>query len=103
MAFLDRGPSQIGCYLTYRKDVPTAVRIFRTVEASLEELDADFERWTTRKRARLGFRHRVAFPLVVDGRESEDFGAAVSWMRDRLDRLVSTLHARVRAEIAGSG
>ncbi len=103
VAFLDRGPSQIGCYLTYRKDVPTAVRIFRTVEASLEELDADFERWTTRKRARLGFRHRVAFPLVVDGRESEDFGAAVSWMRDRLDRLVSTLHARVRAEIAGSG
>ena len=95
-AFLDRGPSAIGCYLTYRKDIPTAVRIFGELEASPDELGAEFERWTTRGRPRLGFRRRVEFPLVADGRESADFASAVSWTRDHLDRLVTTLHPRLQ-------
>lgn len=65
-------------------------------EASLDQL-ADFEQWENRGSTRLGFRQSVEFPLVTDGVESDEFHRAVSWMRDRLDRLVSTVHPRLRA------
>ena len=37
-AYLHRQSPTIGCYLTCRKDIPTAVRVYKDVEASFEEL-----------------------------------------------------------------
>ena len=37
-AYLYRQSPTIGCYLTCRKDIPTAVRVYKDVEASFEEL-----------------------------------------------------------------
>ena len=95
-AFLDRTSSDIGCFLMRRRDIPATIRVFDDLDGTSDESSADFERWTARGSARLGFRRRVTFPLVADGRERADFVSAVSWMRDHLDRLVSTLHPRLR-------
>ena len=95
-AFLDRTPSDIGCFLVRRRDIPATIRVFDDLDVTSDEASADFERWTARGSARLGFRRRVTFPLVVDGRERADFVSSVSWMRDHLDRLVSALHPRLR-------
>ena len=99
--YLNRNPRHIGCYQSCRKDIPDAVRMFEKIEASLEELRRelgdDLENWTRQGRPRIGFRRAAAFPLPAD--ESEEFRAAVGWMRDHLDRLVSTLHPRLRRMI----
>ena len=97
-AFLDRTPSEIGCFLIRRRDLPATVRVFDELEASLDDM-ADFEIWTSRGSRRLGFRQSAEFPLVTDVGESAEFHRAVSWMRDQLDRLVSTVHPRLRTEV----
>ena len=102
--YLNRARSRIGCYLSCRKDVKDAIRIFAEIEASLEELRGelgdDVESWTSQGRPRIGFRRETRFPLPDD--ESEEFRAAVAWMRDHLDRLVSTLHPLLRRKIVAS-
>ena len=103
--YLDRSRSRIGCYLSCRKDVKDAIRIFAEIEASLEELRGelgdDVESWIRQGRPRIGFQRETRFPLPDDD-ESEEFRAAVAWMRDHLDRLVSTLHPLLRRKIAAS-
>ena len=95
--------SEVGCFLARRADTPPAVRIFSEIESSLEELRGelgdDLERWITAERPRIGFRITINFPLLDDD-ESEEFRAAVMWMREHLDRLVSTLHPRLQRMIA---
>ena len=97
-AFLDRGSSEIGCFLIRRSNLPATVRVFDELEASLDQF-ADFEQWENRGSTRLGFRQSVEFPLVTASVESDEFHRAVSWMRDHLDRLVSTVHPRLRAVV----
>ena len=98
---------EICCFLTCRKDVEDAVRIFEAVQSSLEELRGELgqdveSRASSAGSPRIGFWCETAFPLPGDN-ESEEFRAAVAWMRDHLDRLVSTLHPRLRRMIdAGS-
>ena len=97
-------PQGIGCYLSCRKGIEDAARIFAEIESSLEELRGelgdDVESWTNSAgRPRIGFWRETAFPLPDDN-DSEEFRTAVSWMRDHLDRLVSTLHPRLRRMIA---
>ena len=97
----------ICCYLTWRKRVESARSIYAEIEASLEELRRELgdclESWTDEAgRPRIGFRRETRLPFPA-GDDSEEFRAAVSWMRDHLDRLVSTLHPRLRRMIdAGS-
>ena len=98
-AFLDRTPSDIGCFLVRRTDIPATIRVFDDLDARPDQSSADFERWTARGSARLGFRRPVTFPMVSDGREGADFAEAVAWMRDHLDRLVSSLHPQLRRAI----
>ena len=100
-ASLDRDTSEISCFLMRKKNLPATVRVFDELEVSLDQL-ADFEQWENRGSTRLGFRQSVEFPLVTDGVESDEFHRAVSWMRDRLDRLVSTVHPRLRAVVNAS-
>ena len=103
--FLQRSRSLIGCYLTCRKDIPYAVRIYEEIEASLEELrgemGADLDRWVNDAgRPRVGFRRQTKLTLQSDDGTSEDFREAVSWMRDHLNVLVSTLHPRLQRMIS---
>ena len=106
-AFISRrGRQEIGCYLSRRNDLESASRIFDQVRATPGDLRDEAgnapESWTNRGLPRIGFRRETAFPLPDDN-DSEEFRAAVSWMRDHLDRLVSTLHPRLRRMIdAGS-
>ena len=105
-ASLDRKRSRLDCYLTWRneKGLDHAKRIFDEIGGSLaelrDELGEDLERWTDAPagQPRIGFRRVTRIPLSDDP-ESEEFLAAVAWMRDRLDRLVSALHPRLRRMI----
>ena len=107
-SYLSRPSSRIGCYLTCRKGIPEAVRIYGQIEGSLEELNQelgeDLHYWKAQEgRPRIGFRREVRFPLVSDGDELNDFTMAVQWMQVHLDRLVSALHPRLQSMIsAGS-
>ena len=104
-AFISRrGRQEIGCYLSRRNDLESASRIFEQVRAILgdlrDEAGNDPESWTNPKGLpRIGFRRETAFPLPADD-ANEEFRAAVAWMREHLDRLVSTLHPRLRRMIA---
>ena len=103
VAYIYRSRRRIGCYLTCRKGEEDAIRMFQEVESSLadlrRELGDDVASWITSGRPRIGFMRETAFPLPDDD-ESEEFRAAVAWMRDHLDRLVSTLHPRLQRMIA---
>ena len=105
--YVFRSRPHIGCYLSCRKGIEDAIRIYTEIEASLEELRRelgdDLESWTNPAgRPRIGFRRETRFPLPNDT-DSEEFRAAVAWMRERLDLLVSSVHPRLRRMIdAGS-
>ena len=60
-----------------------------------QEMGNDFEFWhNDAGRPRIGFTRPTPLPFVDDS-PSGEFEEAVTWMRDRLDRLVSTLHPRL--------
>ena len=104
-SYLYRKAPGIGCYLTCRKDIPQAVQIYENVTASLEELRSelgdDLECWeNSAGRPRIGFWRQTRLPFAQNDSSPDEFGEAVSWMRDRLDRLVSTLHPRLQRMIA---
>ena len=107
-SYLSRTPPRIGCYLTCRKGIPEAVRIFGQIEGSLEELKRELGEglhcWTAQAgRPRIGFRREVRFPLVSDGDELCSFVMAAEWMRVHLDRLVSALHPRLQSMLSAVG
>ena len=103
--YLYRESPTIGCYLTCRKDIPHAVRIFEELTASFEELRQDMGNdltcWNNRAgRPRLGFRRKTRLSFLAGNDQTGDFNDAVSWMRDRLNRLVSALHPRLQRMIS---
>ena len=104
VAFLQRDASAIGCYLTCRKDTQPGEGVYGEVVRSLDELRAelgdDLEQWDRRGRPRIGFLRRTQFPFPPEGTATRDFENAVSWMRENLDRLVSTVHPRLQRMIS---
>ena len=104
VGYLYRQQRTIGCYLTYRKGIPQAERVFAQVRAVLDELPRelgdDLMHWADNAgRPRIGFQRETQLPFPPVGAEgvaNEAFDEAVAWMRDRLDRLVSTLHPRLQ-------
>ena len=104
VGFLDRSASSVGCYLTCRKGIHPGVDVYLDVERSLDELRGelgdDLEHWELGGRPRIGFKRPTQFPLPPEGSTTGEFGDAVEWMRDRLDRLVSTLHSRLQRMIS---
>ena len=96
VGYLDRGDSVVGCYLTRRKEIRPAAEVYDEVGRSLDELrrelGKDLEHWENAGRPRIGFRRSTQLPFPPDGPATGEFRDAVAWMRDRLDRLVSTLH-----------
>ena len=104
-SYLSRTSSRIGCYLTCRKGIPEAVRIYGQIEGLLEELKRelgeDLHCWKAQAgRPRIGFRRDVRFPFGRSGDELDDFTVAVKWMQVKLDRLVSALHPRLQTMIS---
>ena len=107
--YIYRNRPHIGCYLSCRKGIEDAIRIYTEIEASVEDLrhelgddGDDLENWTNPAgRPRIGFQRETRFPLPNDT-DSQDFREAVAWMREHLDLLVSTLHPRLRRMIDAS-
>ena len=99
VGYVLRKRPQVGCFLSCRTNVPQAASVHERIEESLEtlkqEMGNDLEFWhNDAGRRRIGFRRPTPLPFVDDS-PSGDFKEAVTWMRDRLDRLVSTLHPRL--------
>ena len=105
VGFLDRGDSIVGCYLTDRKDSPLGTAVYKEAERAFHELQNELgdelEHWENKKgRPRIGFWRRTQFPLPPENSTSGEFEEVVEWMRDKLDRLVSTLHPRLQRMIS---
>lgn len=103
--FVRPSTPQIGCYLTRRKNIQRAVRIFDEIKASLEDLGSeagqDLSYWEEQGRPRIGFRCPIE---LSNGRiAQDDFGAVVSWMREHLDLLVSTIHPHLQRKLRRRG
>ena len=102
--YIHRRASDLGCYLTARKDQVRDVRIFDELAASFEDLRAemgdDLQHWTNAAgRPRIGFRRPGGLAFLSHDEGSSDFRDAVSWMCDRLDRLVSMLNPKLQARL----
>ena len=104
VGYLDRSYSVVGCYLACRKGIQPAAEVYEDFERSLEELRAelgdDLVHWERDGRPRIGFRRSTQLPFAPEEATAGEFVDAVAWMRDRLDRLVSTLHPRLQRTIS---
>lgn len=103
--YVHRGASLLGCYLTCRKGEASATRIFEEIEPALEGLQAemgeDLTRWVNPAgRPRIGFKRKIKRGFLAGDDRSAEFCEAVSWMRDNLNVLVSTLHPRLQRMIS---
>ncbi len=103
--YIHRGQSQVGCFLTVRRDQARDVRVFDEMVESLPELRTetgdDFEHWTNPAgRPRIGFRLTGSLGFLSGNEGSDDFDEAVSWMQRRLDLLVSTLNPKLQARLS---
>ena len=101
---LDRSYSVVGCYLTCRKGIQPTAEVYEDVGRSLEELRIELgdnlEHWERAGRRRIGFTRSTQLSFVAEGAAAGEFVDAVAWMRERLDRLVSTLHPRLQRMIS---
>ena len=101
--YLHRNEDDIGCYLIARSDHSREVRIFNELAELLDELRQrlpGLERWNDPAgRPRIGFRRQGGLAFLSASEESEDFRAAVAWMREHLNRLVSELNPRLQAKL----
>ena len=105
-AYLYRQSPTIGCYLTCRKDIPTAVRVYKDLEASFEELRReigdDLIRWNNKVgRPRIGFTRKTGLAFLAGSEDTAGLDDAVAWIRDRLDRLVTGLYPRLQDMLSG--
>ena len=103
--FIGRRAGELGCFLMARRDQNHAVRIFDELSWSLEELQQeisnDLEQWNNPAgRPRIGFRWSGSLAFLSENEDSADFQNAVTWMRQHLDRLVSTLQPRLQRMLA---
>jgi len=105
VGYLYRSSPHIGCYLTCRKDIPQAVRVYEQIDASLAELRRkmgdDLRTWDSNGRPRIGFQSRDGLPFGAAD-NSPDFQESVRWMRERLDLLVSGVYPRLQELLSGS-
>ena len=100
VGYLYRSSPHIGCYLSCRKDIPHAVRIYGQIEEALDELRSemgdDLSSWVNSAgRPRIGFQRRGGLPFGAD-EDSAEFRESVRWMRAKLDLLISTVHPRLQ-------
>lgn len=104
-AYLSRQSPTIGCYLTCRKDIPQAVRVYKNLASKFDELQReignDLLRWDTSGRPRIGFKRKSGLAFLKGSEDAAGFDDASVWMRDRLDRLVTGLYPRLQDMLSG--
>ena len=102
--YINRQQSGIGCYLTVRRGQTREIRIFNELIESFNELsdvmDNELEHWQQDERPRIGFRRNGGLAFLAQDEESEEYSQAVTWMREHLNRLVSTINPRLQAMLA---
>ena len=109
VGYLYRNNRSMGCYMSCRKGIAQAERVFSEVKAGLDglrgELGDDLQYWENNAgRPRIGFWRKTQLPFPPDGANegaNEAFEEAVAWMRVRLEGLVSALHPRLQKLLAG--
>ena len=104
--FLARSQGAFGCFLIARIDQLRAVRIFDQLVESFTELQdemgAELEHWQNPAgRPRIGFWRQSSLAFLTDDEESPAFREAVEWMQGHLNLLVSVIHPRLQAMLAG--
>lgn len=101
---LSRKPAGLRCYLTCRKGYPHEDFAYNTLVESIaelrEETGADIKTWNDGGRPRPGFRREDGVTFPVANAEDKEFAEAVSWMRERLNILVSTLNPKIQRLLA---
>ena len=105
VGYLYRASPHVGCYLTCRKGIPQAVRVYEQIEATLDELRQTMGEglltWKNSKgRPRIGFERRDGLPFGAAD-SSRDFQESVRWMREKLDILVSNVYPRLQVMLSG--
>ena len=95
----------MGCFLMARSDQNRAVRIFDDLSSSLEQLKQEIgdelDHWNNPAgRPRIGFRRQGGLAFLSGSENSDEYRAAVTWMQQHLDLLVSTLHPRLQDRLA---
>ena len=66
------------------------------------EAGNDLEFWNSGGRPRIGFRRKEGLPFGLEA-ESAGFRESVDWMRQKFDRLVSTIHPRLQRLLRSKG
>ena len=104
-AFLNRSQQLMGCYLSVRKGQAREVRIFESILSSFDELrdeiGEDLEHWNNPSdRPRVGYTKAGNLSFLAGDGDSEDYLESVTWMRTRLNRLVSHLHPKIQMMLA---
>ncbi|MXY25831.1 MAG: hypothetical protein F4Y45_15100 [Acidobacteria bacterium] len=105
-AYLYRKSPTIGCYVTCRKDIPSAVRVYKELETLFEEfrqeIGSDLIRWgNSAGRPRIGFRRNTGLAFLAASEDPASLDDAVAWMREHLDRLVTGLYPRLQHMLSG--
>lgn len=97
--FVGRREHVLECFLTVRKNVAQAERLFAQVLSSLPEIQrevrGELRHWEWQGRPRIGFRLKGSRYFLAQEDDGE-FRKAVGWMRDHLNLLVSTMHPRLQ-------
>ena len=100
--YLHRSEGDIGCYLIARRDFQREVRIFDELAASENAQPPVMEQWTSGGRPRIGFRRWGSLDFLAGDADSEAYREAVAWMREHLNRLVSTLYPVIQGKLASA-
>ena len=102
---LARSQGAFGCFLIARRDQTRAVRIFNQLSSSLDtlrlEMGNHLDLWSNPAgRPRIGYWRQGSLDFLGQDEESEEYSQAVIWMREHLNRLVSTLHPRLQTMLS---
>lgn len=95
-AIYRRGPS-LNCYVTCRRNVIQAERIYSQLVENLEELKVelgeDLRHWLNlADRPRIGFSREQPIPFPTDHSGKGSFDDAVQWIQTNFNRLVNATH-----------
>ena len=101
---ISRQQNQLLCFLLRRSNIDIACRVFDELVASIDELQleiAGLDYWKNPSgQPRLGILRDGGLDFLAGNEDDEAYKAGVAWMREHLDRLVSTLNPRIQRLIA---
>lgn len=101
---IDRRQNQLRCFLMRRRNIDFAVRVFDELVSSIDDLRLEIDglaHWEIPSgEPRLGLTRDGGLEFLAGNEDDDAYKDAVAWMREHLDRLVSTLNPRIQRLIA---